>query len=62
MTTYLFAPVRGFGWMLMLLGLAQCNGQDRSWRLAFVAVLLAIQSYTMPYGAFIEGLRSLFGG
>lgn len=61
-TTYVFAPVRGFGWILMLLGLAQCGDRDRSWRLAFVAVLLLIQSYTMPYGALIEGLRSLFGG
>ncbi|QDU26322.1 hypothetical protein ETAA8_14000 [Anatilimnocola aggregata] len=52
-TTYSVAPVRGFGWMLMLLGLAQCEYEDRTYRWGYLAALLLIQAYTIPIGQLI---------
>jgi hypothetical protein len=52
-TTYFDAPVRGFGWMLMLLGLAQCKDDQRGLRLAYLAALVLIQAYTLPMGALV---------
>jgi len=60
LTTYSFAPVRGFGWMLMVLGFAQCKDDEGHFRLAYVFAMLAIQTYTLPYGAVWEGLVGLF--
>jgi hypothetical protein len=55
-TTYALAPVRGFGWMLMLLGLAQCEDRDRHFRPLYLAAILLIQAYTLPLAAVIERL------
>jgi hypothetical protein len=55
-TTYVIAPVRGFGWMLMLLGLAQCDDQDRSFRPLYLAAIVLIQAYTLPMSAIFERL------
>jgi hypothetical protein len=52
-TTYFVAPVRGFGWMLMLLGMAQCRDDQRGLRLAYLAALVLIQAYTLPVGALV---------
>jgi hypothetical protein len=52
-TTYFVAPVRGFGWMLMLLGMAQCREDQRGLRLAYLAALVLIQAYTLPVGALV---------
>ena len=52
-TTYFVAPVRGFGWMLMLLGMGQCRDDQRGWRLAYLAALVLIQAYTLPVGAIV---------
>lgn len=60
LTTYSVAPVRGFGWMLMLLGLAQCDRRDGDFRWAYLAAMLAIQAYTIPYGPLVDGLLALF--
>lgn len=56
-TTYFIAPVRGFGWMLMLLGLAQCEERERGFRPAFLAAIMLIQLYTLPIAAVIERLN-----
>lgn len=58
-TTYSVAPVRGFGWMLMLLGLAQCpsaaaNGDEQKFRWGYLAGLLLIQAYMLPLGELIR--------
>jgi hypothetical protein len=53
-TTYIVAPVRGFGWVLMLLGLAQCEERDRAYRPLYLAAIVLIQIYTLPMGAIIE--------
>jgi hypothetical protein len=50
-TTYLIAPVRGFGWMLMLLGAAQCEERDRGFRPLYLAAIVLIQAYTLPVAA-----------
>ena len=47
-TTYGIAPVRGFGWMLMLLGAAQCEERDRAFRPLYLAAIVLIQAYTLP--------------
>jgi hypothetical protein len=49
-TTYVVAPVRGFGWILMLLGMAQCKDDEHRTRLAYLAMLVVIQFYTLPVG------------
>ena len=54
-TTYSVATVRGFGWILMTLGLAQCSDRDRAFRPLFVATLALVQIYTFPFEAMLQG-------
>jgi hypothetical protein len=44
-TTYPFATVRGFGWILATLGLAQCAPSSRATRLAYLASAALIEVY-----------------
>jgi hypothetical protein len=44
-STFAFATVRGFGWLLMALGLAQCEADERRARIAYVAALFLIEAY-----------------
>jgi hypothetical protein len=53
-TTYSVAPVRGFGWMLMLLGLAQTEPEERTFRWGYLGALLLIQAYMIPVGDLIS--------
>lgn len=55
-TTYAIAPVRGFGWMLMLLGLAQCEDRERRFRPLYIAAIVLIQLYTLPIAGIWERL------
>ena len=41
-TTYALAPVAGFGWLIAVMGLAQCQSNQRRLRGAYVAVFLLI--------------------
>jgi hypothetical protein len=43
--TFSFATVRGFGWLLMALGLAQCEPDARRTRAAYLAVFALIGLY-----------------
>ena len=53
-TTYLVATVKGFGWLLMIMGIAQT---ERIWvRVGYFATFLLIQAYTMPYEQVINRL------
>jgi hypothetical protein len=45
LTTFAFATVRGFGWLLMTLGLMQCERQARFARAGYVATLFLIEAY-----------------
>jgi hypothetical protein len=44
-TTYALAPVAGFGWLIATMGLAQCRPNQRSLRVAYIAVFLLILVY-----------------
>jgi hypothetical protein len=43
--TYAFAPVAGFGWLLIVLGLAHCDPDQTRLRLAYVAVFALVLCY-----------------
>lgn len=47
-TTYAVAPVRGFGGVLMLMGLAQCEPERKWTRFAFLAAFVLTQLCTLP--------------
>jgi hypothetical protein len=47
-TTYTVAPVRGFGGVLMLMGLAQCEPDWKWSRYAFLAAFVLTQLCTLP--------------
>jgi hypothetical protein len=44
-TTFAFATVRGFGWLLMALGFAQTAPDERRARIGYVATLFLIELY-----------------
>jgi hypothetical protein len=57
-TTFSFATVRGFGWLLMALGVSQCASDARRTRAAYLAVFALIALYhAIPWSrALIEWL------
>src|SRR5262245_57752053 len=44
-TTYAIAPVVGFGWLLLAMGVSQCDRDARRTRLAYVAVFALLVLY-----------------
>jgi hypothetical protein len=48
-TTYAVAPVVGFGWVLVCLGLAQHDAERSKIRLAYLVAFLLVQAYTAPW-------------
>ena len=61
--TYFFAPVAGFGWLLLVMGLCLCRPDQRALRgaytVAFFVVLLATE---IPWAALVLGaLRATVG-
>ncbi len=44
--TYAFAPVAGFGWLLLVMGMAQCRIDQRTWRALYLATYLLVLLYT----------------
>jgi hypothetical protein len=59
--TYAIAPVAGFGWLLLVMGLALCEPQQRLVRGAYVAAFLLVLVYAeVPWaGAALEWLGAL---
>jgi hypothetical protein len=49
LTTYTVATVVGFGWLLMIMGMAQLRPEDRTLRLGYFVTFLAIQVFTAPW-------------
>lgn len=49
LTTYAAAPVVGFGWVLVCLGLAQHERSRPLVPLAYVAAFLLVQVFTGPW-------------
>lgn len=56
-TTYAIATVGGFAWILIILGVAQCEEDDRWARLGYSVAFLMVLVYSMPWG----GLLRAFG-
>lgn len=54
--TYALAPVVGFGWLLMVMGLAQCSQDQRRTRAFYIITFLVIQIYSVPWGVFVHWL------
>ena len=52
-TTYSIANVIGFGWLLMIMGVAQCRPHDNVTRFLYVATFLLILIYTAPWADLI---------
>lgn len=53
LTTYAIATVAGFAWILLILGLAQCEAEDRLARFAYCAAFLLVFVYTLPWGTWL---------
>lgn len=47
--TYLLAPVIGFGWVLLTMGLAQSNAEPRAIRWGYAAAFLLLVLYRSPW-------------
>jgi hypothetical protein len=58
--TYAVAPVAGFGWLLVAMGLAQCDEKQHALRVAYLAVFVLVTIYAetplVPY--FLSAIRS----
>jgi hypothetical protein len=48
-TTYPFAPVLGFGWLLCIMGFAQCRNDEPAWRSVYIALLVGMQLFQIPW-------------
>jgi hypothetical protein len=53
-TTYAIATVGGFAWILIILGIAQCEREDRLARFAYSAAFLMVLIYAMPWGGLLR--------
>jgi hypothetical protein len=53
-TTYALAPVAGFGWLLAVMGLAQCSSHERMLQAAYVVVFVLVLMYAeIPWASVI---------
>jgi len=58
-STYLFAPVIGFGWVLAIMGIAQTEIQRTRIRALYVVAFLFLQVYRIPWREFSALLLKL---
>jgi hypothetical protein len=49
LSTYAVAPVIGFGWVLVIMGLVQCSSRFRYMRLAYVLAFVLLQVYRFQW-------------
>ena len=57
LTTYAFAPVAGFGWLLVVLGLSNCGPRDRWPKAVYVATYATVLLYAeVPWAALVLGV------
>jgi hypothetical protein len=61
-TTYTSATVVGFGWVLAIMGFAQCSGEAQWRRRLYILAFVLIFLYTGPWSDFISGLLSKVTG
>jgi hypothetical protein len=53
-TTYAVAPVEGFGWLLVSMGVAQCGPEERGARLGYLTAFGAILAFAaLPFDSFL---------
>ena len=57
-STYSIATVKGFGWILMILGYAQTEENESRARLGYLAVFILLQLYKLPYLEAISALTN----
>jgi len=55
-TTYAIATVGAFAWILVILGVAQCDPRDRLARFGYCVVFLVVLLYGMPWGDWLRGI------
>lgn len=60
-TTFLFAPVIGFGWVLAIMGIIQTGRDETRARACYVVAFLLLQIYRTPWGALISSLTGQDG-
>jgi hypothetical protein len=52
--SYAFAPVAGFGWLLLVMGAAQCGEAERRLQWAYLAIFLVVLFYSeVPWAALL---------
>lgn len=49
LSTYVIAPVIGFGWLLIIMGVIQCAPTRKGMRFAYLASLLLLQLFRLPW-------------
>jgi len=54
-STYLFAPVIGFGWLMIILGVAQLGPAATRMRLVYLLSIVVLQAYKYPWPSLIDG-------
>lgn len=56
LVTYAFAPVAGFGWLLVAMGLSTCRPEERRARLTYLALFFLVLFYSeVPWAAVARG-------
>ena len=59
-STYAFAPVAGFGWLLLTMGLVSCPSEQRLWRGAYIAAWILVLLYAeVPWAQVLLDLKEL---
>lgn len=58
-STYAVANVIGFGWVLMVLGLAQCSDDEKGFQFSYILAFLLIQAYAIPYPEILKTLANI---
>jgi hypothetical protein len=58
-STYLLAPVIGFGWVLAIMGIAQTGPEQKRFRALYVLAFLFLQIYRIPWGQLSDLLSKL---
>jgi len=59
--TYAFAPVAGFGWLLLIMGLAQTERAQRGLRMTYVATFFLVLLYTeVPWAGLMLDAHAWF--
>ena len=55
--TYAFAPVAGFGWLLLAMGLAQCQDEWTLLRVIYIGMFLVVLFYSeVPWAGLLAGV------